>query len=68
MREVYSTSVSRIGYDAQTKDLHVVWKGDKASVYTGVPPSVADEVMNSWSVGKAVRETVIGNYEHRYLA
>jgi hypothetical protein len=31
-----------------------------------VPAAVADDVRNSWSVGKAVRDQIIPNYQHRY--
>jgi hypothetical protein len=66
MRDVHSSHVSRIGYDAKTKELHVEWGTDKVSVYSGVPAGLADEVMNSWSVGKALTDQVKGKFGHRY--
>lgn len=68
MREVYSSSVDRIGYDAETQELHVVWRrGGKTSVYQDVPPDKAQQVMNAWSVGQAVRELHgTGDHGHAY--
>lgn len=67
MRSVFSTHVDRIGHDAATGELHVQWDTGKTSVYVGVPPDVADEVMNSWSVGKALTERVKPRFQHRYV-
>ena len=66
MRSVYSSHVNQIGYDAETGELHVMWDTGKTSVYSGVPPEVADEVSNSWSVGKALTASIKGKYAHRY--
>jgi hypothetical protein len=65
MREVYSSVVSEIGYE--DGKLVVVWKrSGKISMYTGVPPDVARQVMNAPSIGKALRESVQNVYEHGY--
>ncbi len=66
MREVYSSHVNRVGYDHQAQELHVEWDTGKRSVYSAVPPHVADSTMNAWSVGKALIEQVKPVYEHRY--
>ncbi len=67
MRNVYSSTVDRAGYAPETNELHVVWKGGKTSVYSDVSPVKADEVLNSWSVGKAIHRQIKGAHEHRYL-
>lgn len=66
MQSVHSTHVDRIGYAADTGELYVQWQGGKTSVYSGVPSGVAHDVTNAWSVGQAVREQIIPNYQHRY--
>ena len=66
MRSVYSSHVNTIGHDPETGELHVVWDTGKHSVYAGVPADLASDVMNSWSVGKALTEQVKSNYPHRY--
>lgn len=62
-----SSSVRTVGYDEAARSLHVEWANGRVSVYSDVPPSLADDVSRSWSVGKALREQVIPHYEHRYL-
>lgn len=67
MRSVYSDAVDEIGYDDETKELHVVWKRNgRRSVYSGVPPEVAEETMNAPSVGQALRNSVQNTYAHGY--
>lgn len=67
MRNVYSSHVDRIGHDPETNELHVEWQGGKRSVYSDVPAAKAGDVMNSWSVGKAIHKDIKGAHEHRYL-
>jgi len=65
MREVYSSVVQEIGYE--DGKLAVVWKRTgKTSTYTGVPPELAQRVMNAPSIGQALRESVRGVYTHEY--
>jgi hypothetical protein len=66
MREVYSNTVA--GIDWQDGNLIVKWaKGNRASVYEGVPEQLAEEVMNAPSVGAALRMSIQSAYKHRYL-
>ena len=44
MREVHSSHVAKVGYDAETAELFVTWDSGKTSVYVGVPPTLAAEV------------------------
>ena len=67
MRSVTSSHVSHVGHDSETKELHIKWADGRTSVYSGVPPQIADSVTNSWSVGKALHAEVKGKYPHRYL-
>jgi hypothetical protein len=65
MREVYSSAVQEIGYE--DGKLVVVWKrSGKTSTYTGVPPELAQQVMNAPSIGQALRESVQNQYAHGY--
>jgi hypothetical protein len=66
MKEVFSSNVDQIGYDEDTSELTVVWKGGKTSIYSGVPQSVAEQTMNDWSVGKAINANIKPAYAHRY--
>lgn len=67
MREVYSSTVDRVGYDAESGELLVQWRDGKTSAYEGVPQHVADEAQNSWSVGKFLHQTVKPAFRHRYV-
>ena len=67
MRDVFSSHVSRVGYSADTQELYVTWDTGKTSVYSGVPPDVANQTMNSWSVGSALTSDIKANFPHRYL-
>ncbi|HEX3524979.1 MAG TPA: KTSC domain-containing protein [Stellaceae bacterium] len=67
MQSVYSSHVSRIGYDSDEHELIVEWDTGKVSAYSDVPPDVADEAMNAWSVGTFLNNSVKKRYEHRYV-
>ncbi len=68
MTQVHSTHVDRVGYDADTQELHVTWKNGKTSVYSGVPAQTADAARTAWSVGQFVQSEIIPNFPHRYEA
>lgn len=67
MREVFSSNVARIGHDMATGELFVQWAGGKTSVYSDVPPELAEDIAQSWSVGQALNQRVKPHYKHRYL-
>lgn len=67
MREVYSSVVSRMGYDDEKQELWVEWaRGGRSSVYQGVPGHVADRIMKAPSIGAALRGGIQPLYTHRY--
>jgi hypothetical protein len=68
MKPVFSSNVNRVGYDHDTGELIVEWRSGKVSAYAGVTAAKADEVSKTVSVGNMIRDEIIGNYEHRYLA
>lgn len=67
MHSVYSSHVDRVGYDVKERELFVQWDSGKTSVYSGVPPDVAQEAQASWSVGTYLRSRVKPHYPHRYM-
>lgn len=67
MKDVYSSHVDQVGHDPQTNELHVKWDSGKTSVYSNVPAELAQSVVQSWSVGKALTAQVKGQFPHRYL-
>lgn len=67
-QEVFSSNVSRIGYDDETQTLLVQWaKGGKTSAYEQVPPDVADEAARNWSVGQYINDSIKPRYRHKYV-
>ena len=66
-KSVFSSRVTEIGYDEQTKELSVTWsKGGKTSIYEGVPEEVALDLSTSVFVGTMIGTEIIPNYKHRY--
>ena len=68
MQSVYSSNVDSVGYDETAKALYVSWAGGKTSVYSGVPPSTAEDATKAYSVGAFLNENVKGRYDHKYLS
>lgn len=70
MRSVFSSTVSKIGHDPDTGRLHVLWKNGKLSHYGSddnpVPASLAQEVTNAASVGKAINDRIKPAFDHEY--
>jgi hypothetical protein len=67
MQSVYSSHVNKVGYDADAKTLLVQWDTGKTSAYADVPPDVADEAMNAWSIGTFLNGSIKGRYRHSYV-
>lgn len=65
-KDVYSSHVSTVSYDIETKELEVVWDSGRISVYADVPKEVAEKAMTSWSVGSFLASHVKGVYQHGY--
>lgn len=63
---VYSSNVSEVGYDAESKELYVTWLKGRRSVYSGVPEELAQQLANAPSVGSMMRTDIIPYYSHRY--
>lgn len=66
MTPVYSSHVNKIGHSPETQELFVQWDTGKTSVYSGVSATLAEDISKSWSVGKALKEQVVGKFDHRY--
>jgi hypothetical protein len=64
--EVLSSRVTRVGYDDKDSKLYVEWARGRTSVYSDVPPDVADAFTKSWSVGRAVND-MLSAYPMTYL-
>jgi hypothetical protein len=65
MRNVYSSHVAAVGYDPAANILRVEWQTGKTSLYHGVPVAAAMKVMDSPSIGEALRP-IKAQYRHSY--
>ena len=65
-KDVYSSNVSTVGYDEDTKELSITWTRGKRSIYSGVPAELADQVANAASVGSMLNAEIKPYYNHRY--
>ena len=65
-RDVYSSNVSKVGYDPDTKELFVTWSKGKRSIYSNVPEELAAQLANAPSVGSMLNSEIKPYYAHRY--
>lgn len=66
-KDVHSDMVERVGYDSETQELQVKWRRTgRVSIYSDVPPDVAQQAMTAWSIGEYLNESVKPVYSHRY--
>lgn len=65
-KAVYSSNVSTVGYDAETKELYITWTRGKRSIYSGVPEELAVDLSNAPSVGGMLNAEVKPYFGHRY--
>lgn len=66
MKSIHSSHINEGGYDPDTQELHIQYDKGKYSVYKNVPPDVASDVLNAWSVGQMLHRIVKGRYDHEY--
>lgn len=71
MKRVFSSHIDAVGYDPNSKELHVQFrgKGGKAgetAVYIEVPADAAAMVVDAPSVGTALHAHVRGKFAHGY--
>ena len=67
MKQVFSSNVSKIGYDAESGDLLVQYTTGKLAAYEKVPAALAQDVMSAASIGSAVNSMVKGKFKFRYM-
>jgi hypothetical protein len=66
MRRVFSSHVELIGYDEETRELHVTYRDGRTAIHAGVPPRTAGEVLSSPSIGTALWSLIRGKYTPSY--
>lgn len=63
---VYSSMVSHVGYDSDTKELLITWSNGKRSAYAGVSEEKAVQLSKAASVGQMINTEIKPIYPHRY--
>ena len=67
MKQVFSSHVHAVGYDAGSNELHVEYKNGKRFVYKDVDQEKARNVMNGHSIGQAIHKHVRGQHDHEEI-
>jgi hypothetical protein len=62
MTPVESSNVESVGYDADSEELHVQFKGGGLYRYEGVPQETHTDMMGSDSIGKFIDQSVKGQF------
>lgn len=63
MQDVVSSNIEKVGYNSETKELHVKFKGNKAIyIYKDVPRGTFDDLLQSESVGKFLCSEIKGKF------
>lgn len=65
-KDVYSDMVSKVGYDAETKELFVTFKRGKRAIYEGVSEELALDLSKAASVGGMMNTEIKPYYKFRY--
>lgn len=63
--DVDSSSIRSIGYDEDTRELHIAFHDTGRYVYSNVPKHIYDGLMMAGSKGAYMHNTVKGRYEHK---
>lgn len=65
MKNVFSSHVDSVGYDPETEELHVKYSKGQYCIYQEVPPDIAQDVLSSPSIGKAIHALIKkGGFEY----
>jgi hypothetical protein len=64
MKEVESSQIAKIGYDAESEELHIEFKKGGHYFYKSVPAEVYEEFSNAESIGSYFYRNIKGKYDH----
>lgn len=62
---VDSTNVEAVGYDEESRELHVQFRNGKVYIYADVPEETHRELLNADSKGSYLNREIKPNYECR---
>jgi KTSC domain len=65
MQAVDSSMVSHVGYDPDTKTLHLTYHNGGTYTHPGVPPAKYDALLRSSSIGAYINKQIKPFHPHR---
>lgn len=68
MKPVESSNVKAVGYDPQSRVMHVQFHSGNHYSYADVPPATHEALVKADSVGKHFNQHVMGKYQHSKVA
>lgn len=66
MKSVFSSHISKVGYDPESKQLAVEFQTGKTAIYVDVPGDVAQSFLDSPSLGTALNTMIRDRYAFGY--
>lgn len=66
-KNVFSSMVSEVGWNDETKELLITWATGKKGAYADVPEEVAVRLSNAASVGEMINAEIKPNFKYRRL-
>jgi hypothetical protein len=66
-RPVYSSHITQIGYNSDTKEMVVRYKKGKPSLYSEITPEDYQAITQSASIGSAIHANIRGKRPHKYV-
>lgn len=68
MRRVFSSHIEQVGYDPESQELHVHFRGsrntpDRVVIYRDVPPAKGNAVLSAPSIGTALHFSIRGSHD-----
>ncbi len=63
----HSSNIKAVGYDRETREMHVTFHSGATYVYEDVPPDTHAELMDAPSTGGYLNQVVVRQYKTRRL-
>jgi hypothetical protein len=68
MTRVKSSNVEQIGYEAETKTLHVIFQGGGHYTYHKVDPKLYEQLTKAPSIGAFLHQNIKGRHETKKIS
>lgn len=68
MTKVKSSNIDSVGYEAESKTLHVIFQGGGHYTYKKVDPKLFDQLMKAPSIGSFIHQNIKGRHETKRIS